>query len=146
MAEDAVTSAPGERPAALVAPEVDLRAFPHMMVDLAWLLEGAFSIRSSGAAFKAALRLMGVAWRQTPAGSLPSDDRLLAYMSGAGAAWPDIRDEALEEFVLCSDGRLYHRTHSDTVKIAWARKLANKTRTHAASAARWGKKKGKPSR
>lgn len=70
---------------------------------------------ASGDEFKAAVGLWCRAWKQTPPGSLPDDDRVLAAFSGAGKAWPKVKGMALRGFVKCSDGRLYHSTLCDDV-------------------------------
>lgn len=73
---------------------------------------------STGDEFKAAVSLWCRAWQQVPAGSLPNDDRILAAFSGAGRAWNRVREVALRGFVLCEDGRLYHRTLCEDVNRA----------------------------
>ncbi|MBI4695542.1 MAG: DUF1376 domain-containing protein [Gammaproteobacteria bacterium] len=70
---------------------------------------------STGDEFKAAVALWCRAWVQTPPGSLPDDDRVLAAFSGARESWPAVRDMALRGFVKCSDGRLYHTTLCEDV-------------------------------
>jgi hypothetical protein len=71
----------------------------------------------------AALMLWCRAWKQIPGGSLPNDERALAGFSGAGRRWKKVRDMALHGFVLCSDGRLYHRFLCDEVTRAYASHL-----------------------
>lgn len=74
----------------------------------------------------AALMLWGAAWHQVPAASLPDDDRLLARYAGYGRAiesWLKVRDGALRGFVLCQDGRLYHRVLAEKANSAWDSRL-----------------------
>jgi len=130
------------RPKPPIPETVDLRSYPRILIGLAWLLDSEFAIRSSPGAYKALIRLLGASWRQVPAGSLPSDERLLSYWAGlAPDAWSAIREELLGELVLCDDGRLYHGRHAEDVMEAWARLTANRRRTKAATAARASKRK-----
>jgi hypothetical protein len=106
-------------PDPLVPPDVDLRGMPYMPLDVVRLFDSDFYALSNGAEFKAGLSLWCKAFLQVPAGSLPNDDRLLAHLSGAGAAWAKVRDMALHGWIKCSDGRLYHRTVAEKVNSAW---------------------------
>jgi hypothetical protein len=59
----------------------------------------------------AALALWWSAWKQSPAGSLPDQDRALAQLAGYGIvikSWLAIKDEAMRGWIKCADGRLYH--------------------------------------
>jgi hypothetical protein len=59
----------------------------------------------------AALTLWWAGWKQSPAGSLPDNDRALAQLAGYGIvvkSWLAIKDEAMRGWIKCSDGRLYH--------------------------------------
>ncbi|WP_331315741.1 DUF1376 domain-containing protein [Methylobacterium mesophilicum] len=91
---------------------------------------------STGDEFKGAVALWCHAWRQRPAGSLPDDDRLLAAFSGAGPRWKKVRTMALRGFVLCADGRYYHRVLCEDVLRAAEAKDARRERTAAATRAR----------
>jgi hypothetical protein len=79
----------------------------------------------------AALMLWCRAWKQTPGGSLPNDERALAGFSGAGKQWKKVRPMAMHGFVLCSDGRFYHPVLCDEVKRAYASRAANIQRREA---------------
>jgi uncharacterized protein YdaU (DUF1376 family) len=109
---------------------------PGFMMDVQRLFASELWAISNGDEFKAAMALWGRAWQQTPAGSLPNDDRLLAAFSGAGSRWKKVRTVALRGFVECSDGRLYHKTLCEDVNAAWAKRLKFRERTAAATAAR----------
>ena len=113
---------PPERPEPLVPAEIDLRGDGGFILDLGRIAASEFVARSSGDAFKAAFRLWCLAWQQVPASSLPDDDRVLAAWSGTGAAWPEVKAMVLSGFVLCRDGRLYHRTLSELALEAWQAK------------------------
>lgn len=97
---------------------------------------------ATGDEFKAAVGLWCRAWKQTPPGSLPDDDRVLAAFSGAGKAWPKVKAMALRGFVKCDDGRLYHATLCDDVIRAAAAKAQRAERTKAATEARKNKRNG----
>lgn len=98
-------------PAPLVPAEVDLRDFQYMELDVRRLRDSRFGAEVSGDAFRAGVMLWCAAWHQVPAGSLPDDDIELANLAGYGRfvkEWRKVRAEALQGFVPCSDGRLYH--------------------------------------
>ncbi len=97
-------------PEPLVAADVDLGKLDGFMLDTVRLLGSELVALSTGDEFKAAVLLWCRAWKQRPACSLPNDDRVLASFAQVPAAkWRKVRDMALRGFVLCSDGRLYHR-------------------------------------
>lgn len=123
-------------PEPLTAPACDLRGMPYMPLDLVRLFDSDFYALSSGDEFKAALTLWGKSFYQLPAGSLPDDDRLLEYLSGA-KNWPTVKQMVLRGWVKCADGRLYHPTVAEKVAEAWNARLARRARTQAARAARY---------
>lgn len=125
----------------LVPPDVDLRDFGFMPLDVLRLRDSDLAALATGDEFKAAVLLWCVAWHQVPAASLPNDDRLLARYSGAGPAWKRVRAEALRGFVACSDGRLYHATIAEKALEAWAAKASQRARTKAATEAREAKRR-----
>jgi uncharacterized protein YdaU (DUF1376 family) len=97
-------------PDPLTTSDHDVSGLDGFMLNTDLLMASELWALASGDEFKAAVGLWCRAWKQTPAGSLPSDDRVLAAFSGAGKAWPKVKDMALRGFVKCSDGRLYHKT------------------------------------
>lgn len=109
-------------PAPLVPADIDLSGLDGFMLDVQRLFASELWALSSGDEFKAALSLWGRAWQQTPPGSLPDDDKVLASFSGAGRNWKKIRAMALRGFVKCADGRLYHRILCKDVLEAAKRK------------------------
>jgi uncharacterized protein DUF1376 len=64
-------------------------------------------------------------WHQLPAGSLPSEDKHLAYLAHCDfeTTWPRVREMALHKWVKCSDGRLYHPVIANEVSKAWLHRL-----------------------
>lgn len=133
-------------PAPLVPEDVDLRSFTYIPFDIAWLVDSDFAITASGEGFKTAITLLARSWGQIPAGSLPDDDRMLAHLAGFGrgdaalAQWSLVKDEALTDFVLCSDGRFYSRSLAGRTLEAWNSKVSQKGRTEAARKARQEKR------
>lgn len=104
----------------LVPAGVDLRGLPWMRLDTSRLLDSDLFALSTGDEFKAAVALWCKAWSQSPAGSLPADDRVLAHLSGAGARWKRVKAMALRGWIACDDGRLYHPVVAEQVLSAWA--------------------------
>lgn len=107
----------------LVPAEVDLRGMPFMPLDVVRLLDSDLFALSTGDEFKAAIALCCKAWLQVPSASLPSDDRILAHLSGAGARWPKVKSMALRGWSLCADGRYYHPVIAEKTLEAWKGRL-----------------------
>lgn len=116
-----------------VPPECDLRGLPWMPIDTGRLLDSDLFALATGEEFKAAVSLWCKAWQQVPASSLPDDDRILAKLSGAGARWKKVKEQALRGFVKCTDGRLYHPVIAEKALEAWAHRTAQRNR----AAKRW---------
>lgn len=97
-----------------VPSDLDLTDFPYMELDVRRLRDSKFASTPKAEAFRAGVLLWCAAWHQVPAASLPDDDVELANLAGYGRMsfsvreWKKVRDEALNGFVKCSDGRLYH--------------------------------------
>jgi hypothetical protein len=127
-------------PEPLTPAECDLRGMPFMPVDLVRLFDSDIYALSTGDEFKAAFTLWGKAFLQVPAGSLPTDDRILAHLSGTGARWARVKAMALRGWIECSDGRLYHPVVAEKAREAWTARLGQRARTEAARAARAAKR------
>ena len=128
-----------ELPDPIVPPEVDLRDFAFMPLDVVRLRDSGLTAKASGDEFRAAVLLWCASWHQKPAASLPDDDQELANLCGYGRApkeWKKIRAGALHGWMKCSDGRLYHPIVGEKACDAWASKLAQRARTEAARKAR----------
>ena len=117
------------RPAPLVPPEVDLRDFPRMGLDVARLRNSELVVDLPPEICWAALLLWCAAWHEVPAGSVPNNDRWLADKCGyvsrgrIDVSWGQIRAGVLRGFVECSDGRLYHKVTCEIALDAWSSKL-----------------------
>jgi hypothetical protein len=109
----------------LTPPDCDLRGLPFMPLDVIRVLDSDLFAISTGEEFKAAIALWCKSWLQVPAASLPSDDRILAHLSGAGPRWKKIKEVALRGFVKCSDGRFYHPVVAEKALDAWNRRAGH---------------------
>ena len=105
----------------LVPADCDLRGLPFMPLQVQRLLDSDLFAISTGDEFKAAVALWCKSWGQVPAGSLPNDERVLAHLASA-KNWKRVREMALRNWVLCSDGRLYHPLVAQNVLEAWERR------------------------
>jgi hypothetical protein len=119
-------------PIPLVPPEVDLRDFAFMPLDVVRLRDSDLAALESPEACWAAVLLWCASWHQVPAASLPDDDRVLANLAGFGRVvkeWQRVREGALRSWVLCNDGRLYHPVVAEKALDAWRSKLEQRWRT-----------------
>ncbi len=112
-----------QAPAPLVDASVDLKGFSGFILDVEALLASELMALATPEEIAAALMLWCRAWQQVPHGSLPNDERVLAAFSRS-KNWKKVQDMALRGFVLCSDGRLYHRTLCKKVLEAWEQRQA----------------------
>lgn len=121
---------------------VDLKGFPGFVLDVEALLASELVALATPDEIAAALMLWCRAWQQAPHGSLPNDERVLSAFSRS-KNWKKVRAMALRGFVLCSDGRLYHKTLCEKVMEAWSQRLAYKEKRDrdAARLADWRDKK-----
>jgi len=125
-----------EVPGPLTPANCDLRGMSFMKVDIMRMLDSDLYALSTGDEFKAAFTLLAKSFLQVPAASLPDDDRLLAFLSGARTMWRKVKAMALHGWIRCSDGRLYHPVLAEKAREAWQGRVAMRQRTEAARAAR----------
>jgi len=123
-------------PLPLTPYDCDLRDYVWMPIDCNRLLTSETWVLGTAEEKVASLTLWMKSWHQVPAGSLPNNEKMLAHMSEVGARWPKVRDHALRGWIKCSDGRLYHPVVCEKATEAWQMKLARKSRTEAARAAK----------
>jgi hypothetical protein len=131
-------------PNPLTPPDLDLRDFDWMPLDVARLRDSDLSVLAPGDAFRAAVLLWCASWHQVPAASLPTEERLLANLAGYGRdlkGWAAVRIDALRGFVECSDGRLYHPVVAEKAIEAYGQRNKQRKRTEAATSARRGVKR-----
>lgn len=127
-------------PSPLVTPEVDLRDFAFMPLDTVRLRDSDLAAIATGDGFRAAVLLWCAAWHQSPAASVPTDDRALARLAGYGrdiTGWLEVKEDALRGFIECDDGRLYHPVIAEKAIEAWAKKQSYRDRAKRGNEARW---------
>jgi hypothetical protein len=112
-------------PQPLTPADCDLRDFQYMELDVRRLRDSEFAAGVTGEAFRAGVLLWCAAWHQVPAASLPDNDIELANLAGYGRVlkeWRKVKAEALNGFVKCSDGRLYHTVIAEKALSAFKAK------------------------
>lgn len=126
----------------LVPSDVDLTDFPFMAVDVEKLLGSdtwLAAIDNKLIAW-ACINLWFKSWHQKPAASLPANDRQLARIAECEyEEFLTIKDVVMKRWVLCSDGRLYHRTVAEKALEAWISKLEQRKKGSSNIAKRWNK-------
>lgn len=128
-------------PSPLVPPEVDLRDFPRMMIDITRLRGSDFDAQVDDRAWRAGVNLWFSCWHSVPAGSLTDAPAALAKAAGLGRdlrTWDEVADGALRGFVVCSDGRRYHTTVCEIALESWLEKLSQRISSGAGNNKRWG--------
>lgn len=133
------------RPAPLVPPEVDLRDFKFMPLEIqrlqnsdTWGSQGRLQPKAKPNPWVlfACMNLWLSAWHEVPAGSIPSDDpSIIRRASVDYPVWKRIRERVLASWILCSDGRYYHPVVCEKALEAWERKKKQRQRTKAATEA-----------
>ena len=126
-------------PDPLTPPDLDLRGFGYMPLEVVRLRDSDLVVLASGEEFRAAVLLWCAAWHQVPAGSVPKDERMLANLSGFGRdikGWRSVSETALRGFIECNDGRLYHPVIADIAIVSGTKKKKQGDQTAAATEAR----------
>jgi hypothetical protein len=128
--------------APLVPADCDLLNFLRMPVAVGRLLASDTWIAAADdpRLGHALMSLWGESWRQVPAGSLPDIDTTLQRLSMCPTAkeWARVRDRALNGWLRCSDGRLYHPVVCEMALECWLEKLTTRGRGAEGNAKRWG--------
>lgn len=120
------------RPAPLTPADCDLKGLTFMPLDVLRLRDSDLALSATGDEFKAAVLLWCASWHQTPAASLPNDDRLLALLARVDAkTWKKVRTLALWNWVECDDGRLYHPVVAEKALEAWQDRQAYRRKREA---------------
>ena len=106
-------------PAPPIPHDADLRHMPGYMIDTQRLLDSEQAAMIDPAANWYALLCWCASMHQVPAGSLPDDDVMLAYLVRLGRdvrTWKKMRAAgALRGWIKHSDGRLYHPVVTENV-------------------------------
>jgi len=127
-------------PPPFTPPGCDLRDFASMFIDIARLFNSEFHATANAEQWRAGVTLWLKSWHQVPAASLPAGDVPLARLAELGTdirAWRRVRDVALQGWILCADGRLYHRVVAEKALEAYLGKLAQRLASGAGNASRW---------
>lgn len=101
--------------------DCNLRGLPFMPLMVTQVLQSETFGLSTGDEFKAAFALWCASWMEVPAASLPSDDRMLEFLSRS-KNWKKVKAIALRGWVLCADGRLYHPVIAANANDAWEKR------------------------
>lgn len=127
-------------PEPLVPPEVDLRDFPYMPVDMARLFGSEFHAAANDAEWRAGFTLWLKSYHQVPASSIPRDEAAQARLAELGRdtkLWLKLKIKALRGWRACSDGRLYHPVVAEKALEAWIEKLGQRKSSAAGNATRY---------
>lgn len=115
-----------ELPDPLVPPDIDLRDFAFMPLDVRRLRDSSLITERTAEEIVAAFLLWSASWHQVPSSSMPDDDKQLCQLAGYGRAvreFARIKDGALHRFIKCSDGRWYHPVVAEKAAEGWNGKL-----------------------
>lgn len=127
-------------PEPLTPADCDCTNLDGFMLNVERLMASELVALSSHEVIGAALLLWCRAWKQTPAASLPDDDRInAAFAKLPLPRFRKLKAEIMRGFIKCSDGRLYHRTLAAEATKAFARKQAfsKKRETDATRLREW---------
>ncbi len=114
-----------ELPDPLVPTHVDCTDLDGFMLNVERLMASELVALSSHEVVAAGLFLWCRAWKQTPAASLPDDDRVNAAFSRLSPArFKKLKSEIMRGFIKCADGRLYHRVLAEEALRAFEKKTA----------------------
>ena len=117
------------RPSPLTPVYGDLRHLQSTMIPICYKRE--MWVKLTPADYVACDRLISASWGELPAGSLPTDDRMLAEfagMSGAQKVWAKRRSVLLADWIECSDGRLYNPRIAEEITKIVAKSIASSFR------------------
>lgn len=131
-----------ELPDPLTPADCDLQAFPFMPLQVMRLRDSDFAATVDPEACWYAVLLWATSWHQIPAASLPDDDAVLARHCGLGRDVRTFRKHkagALQGFIKCADGRLYHPVVAEQALASWEGRETFKSKRSAAAErqARW---------
>ena len=110
-----------EAPDPPVPEEVTLENCSWMKLYGDRLMKSGLGLFASRAGLGCAILVWWYAFKE-PGVSIPNDQRHVAHACGlrwTDQEWKDVKDEALDKFYLCSNGRLYHPFLSEVALEAW---------------------------
>lgn len=123
-------------PQPLTPADCDLTKYPFVPIHLRRLLTSETWVLGSGDERAAAIALWLESWHQSPAASLPDNDRMLDHLSQS-KVWKRVKEHALRGWIKCSDGKLYHPVVAEMALSAWIDKLMSSLSGSAGNAKRW---------
>lgn len=119
-------------PRPLTPEDCDCTDLDGFMLNVERLLGSELVALSSHEVIGAALLLWSRSWKQRPAASLPDDDKVnAAFARMAVPRFRKLKEEILRGFVLCSDGRLYHKVLAIEAVKAFGKKQAFRKKREA---------------
>ena len=95
-------------------PDLDMTKAPYMPFHVHDFRDSEFVLTTNAEEFRAAIFLWAASWHQKPCGTLPSNDSMLAQMSGFGrdiASWLAVKDGALYGFQFSQKDDRYHHPY-----------------------------------
>jgi hypothetical protein len=119
--------------------DADLTGYEYMPLYGERLRTSSHNTGCSDAEFRASINLWWSAWLQVPAASLPSDEMELCRLADLGRdlkAWRKVREKAMRNFILCTDGRYYHTFLVPYALKAWEERVKYRTRAKAGGMAK----------
>lgn len=114
-----------DAPEPLVSIDCDVRDLDGFMLNVERLLSSELwaLTRHNPEAFRGAVGLWARAWKQLPAASLPGDDAVIAAFADMPLPrFKKLRTLVMHGFVLCRDGRYYHRVLATEATKAFEKK------------------------
>lgn len=121
----------------------DLMNYPRMPVIVQRLLSSETWIESAAdpRLGHVLMSLWAAAWHQVPTASLPAADGALYRMSMCPTEreWRRVRVRVMRDWVLCSDGRLYHPVLAELAIECWLDKLVQRRRSETGNAKKYGR-------
>lgn len=126
-------------PPPFVPPDCSMEGLEWMPLHVPRLRQSDFWGLADAREKLAGLNLWMAAHSALPAGSLPSDDRLLARCAELPLSeWMEVKAMALRGWTLCSDGRLYHRFLSARFLEIHIKRLDHRAKGAKGNATRFG--------
>ena len=128
-------------PAPLTSADCDLRDFGYMPLDVRRLLTSDTWLEAAddpklGHVLICLWANPGIRSRRDRCRTI---DRVLAHFAMCdGAEWGLLRERAMKDWRLCSDGRLYHPVVAEKALEAWLERLAHRQLGAVGNAKRWG--------
>jgi hypothetical protein len=122
--------------------DADLNGYEYMPLYGERLRTSSHNTACTDAEFRASINLWWSAWLQVPAASLPSDEKELCRLADLGRdvkAWRKVRDVAMRNFVLCTDGRYYHTVLVPIALASWHERVAYRIRAKSGGMAKAAK-------